>query len=269
MLATTSLTSRRRGRRRRIMLMALLAMAFLGATAAEAGATLRVVNHVDPAGDPTVIKYQLQFPPPDPAIEFNLVNGEYKSFGVKSGTYTVQALPPAGWQVADIQCAGLTPANFAIDVPNGRVTIVHGQAAEDTCSFTNRRATPSTGGGGTPPSSVSPSPPAEELSKGVVLPRGPALVRVSAGLRFAAATVRITQRSVIKAQLLWHKTRVVGSARVAHKPGTHVVKVALKKKYLRRFRRNGLKRITLALRVVVRGANGATKVFRYGVVVRL
>ena len=101
-----------------------------------------------------------------------------------------------------------------------------------------------------------------------MLPRGAALVKVSVGRRFATATVRITQRSVIKAQLL-HGKLVVGTKRVTHKPGTYPVKVTLSSKSRRQLVHRGLKRATFTLRVAVTGSNGATKVFRYRVLVRL
>ena len=100
------------------------------------------------------------------------------------------------------------------------------------------------------------------------MPVGTALLRVTTGRGFVSASVRISRRSVIKAQLLKGK-RVVGTARVTREAGTHAVKVLLKTKDRRRFQRQGLKRITLTLKVVIVGSNGSTKVFRYGVVVRL
>jgi hypothetical protein len=247
--------------------LAVSILALMG-VAAPAQATLRIINHDEPAGDPTKITYRLssateaQFAP-----DFSLVDGEYKSFGVKPGTYTVQALVPAGWQVGDIQCVGPSPADFTVDVPNGRVTTVHGPNAEQTCAFTNRRVSASGGGQTTPTSGVAPSVPASEASK-VALPKKPALLRVRSGRRFASATVRITRRSVIKAQLLSGK-RVVGSARVTHQAGTYVVRVNVSRKQLSRLRAGGRQRATLTLKVVVVAANKATSVFRYRAIVRL
>jgi hypothetical protein len=273
MLETTSVKDRphghghRRphGHRHMVVLLALLVLTFLAATAAEAGATLRIANHNDPAGDPTVMKYRLTGTTLTTPIDFELHNGEDKSFGAASGTYTFQALLPAGWQVGDIQCVGLTPQDFAIDVANGRVTVKHGVGAEHTCAFTNRRLS-ATGGSSSP--GVAPSPPASELPK-VVLPRKPALLRVVAGRGFARATVRITRRSVIKGQLLRHRTRVVGTKRIVAAAGTHVLKVSLKRDVRRQLRRRGLKRVRLTLRIVVVARNGGAHVFRYGVLVRL
>jgi hypothetical protein len=253
------------GHRHMIVLLALLVLTFLAATTAEAGATLRIANHNDPAGDTTVIKYRLSSPALTTPIDFELHNGEDKSFGAAAGTYTIQALLPAGWQVGDIQCVGPRPQDFAIDVANGRVTVTHMAGDEHTCAFTNRRLS-ATGGSSSP--GVAPSPPASELPN-VVLPRKPALLRVVAGRGFAKATVRITRRSVIKCQLLRHRTRVVGTKRVVATAGTHVVKVSLKRKIRRQLRRRGMKRVMLTLRVAVVARNGAAHVFRYGVLVRL
>ena len=96
----------------------------------------------------------------------------------------------------------------------------------------------------------------------------PALLRVRGGRRFARATIRIARKSVIKVQLRKGK-RVVGTTRVTRKAGTHVVKVALRKKWRLRYQRQGRKRVTLTLRVVVVGSNRAAKVFTSGVIVRL
>ena len=85
---------------------------------------------------------------------------------------------------------------------------------------------------------------------------------------FPLATIRLSRQSVIKAQLL-QGTKVVGTARVTKNAGTHVVKVSLTKKARRAFQRQGRKRVTLTLKVVVVGNNKATKVFRYRVVVRI
>ena len=62
---------------------------------------------------------------------------------------------------------------------------------------------------------------------------------------------------------------MVGTTRVTRKAGTHVVKVALRKKWRRRYQRRGRKRVTFILRVVVVGRNGARKIFTPGVIVRL
>jgi hypothetical protein len=80
--------------------------------------------------------------------------------------------------------------------------------------------------------------------------------------------VRITRRSVIKAQLLSGK-RVVGSARVTHQAGTYVVRVNVARRQLARLRAGGHTRATLTLKVVVVEANKATSVFRYRAIVRL
>jgi hypothetical protein len=246
------------------LLITVLVLSFFAATAAEAGATLGIVSHNNPAGDPTLMTYRLMKPPDTtPYVpDFTLGDGVDKSFGVKPGTYTFQALPPAGWQVADIQCVGRgVPGEFAIDVANGQVTANHQLGDEQYCSFTNRKIGAAAG------TSVSPVVPTAQLPK-VTLPTGPVLLRVIGGSGFATAKVRLTRPSVIKGQLLY-KGAVVGTGRVTHKAGTWVVKVSLTNKAKRQFRSQGRKRVTLTLRVVVKGNNKATKVFRFGVVVRL
>jgi hypothetical protein len=260
------------GRRRRRSAskgaLAVCVLAIMGAAAPAAQATLRVINHNEPAGDPTAIGYRLSSTTVAQLVpDFMLVDGEPRSFGPGPGTYTIQALVPAGWQVGDIQCVGPSPADFAIDVPNGRVTMVHGQNVEQTCAFTNRRASASVGGQAAAGSGVAPAVPASELSK-VTLPKKPALVRIRSGRRYASATVRITRRSVIKAQLLSGK-RVVGSTRVTHQAGTYVVRVNVARRQLARLRAHGHTRATLTLKVVIVAANKATSVFRYRAIVRL
>jgi hypothetical protein len=99
----------------------------------------------------------------------------------------------------------------------------------------------------------------------VVMPRKPALLRVTTGRGFAEATVRITRRSVITGRLLRGGSRVVGTKRVLARAGTHVVRVSLKRKVRRQLRRRGVERVTLTLRIAVVARSGATHVFRYRV----
>src|SRR5438034_712540 len=83
----------------RIARLAVLCFTFFAVAAPSAHATLRVVNHNDPAGDPTLINYRLSSSTnPAVLVNFALHDGEDKSFGVLPGTYTVQALLPSGWQ---------------------------------------------------------------------------------------------------------------------------------------------------------------------------
>jgi hypothetical protein len=259
-----SVACRRRGFLRRGMLLAIAAGVLLGATAAEAGATVDVTNHNDPAGDPTVIAYRFFYPPPTAPVDFALHDGEYQNFGPFAGAAVVQVVLPAGWEVEDIQCSGTTPQSaFAIDKANGRVTINHGETDEQYCSFTNRRKSASGGAS----SGVSPAPP-PNLATSIAIPDKPALLHVKAGRRFADATIRITRRSVIKSQLLWHG-HVVGTAREVRKPGTYDVTVSIRPSTTRRFRQQGRKRVTLTLRVVVVASRRPAHVFRYRVVVPL
>jgi hypothetical protein len=240
----------------------------LGVAAPEAGATLRTVNHIDPAGDPTVISYRIEGAPffVTPTV-FQLTDGDYRSFGPKGGTYTVSAMLPQGWQVADIRCVSSSGVNdFTIDIPNGRVTVPHGEGEHDTCTFTNRRIPPS--GPSAPSPGISPAPPRSEVPASV-LPRRPALVGVVAGRRFAGATVRITRESIIKGRLLSSRGKTVGAARIRRKPGTHVLRVQLKRKVVRTMRRRGVRKVTLTLRVAVTArSSGATHVFMHRVLVK-
>ncbi len=272
MACPTLLADPRPRRRRRIVLLATLVVAFMGAMAPQASATLEVQSYNNPAGDPTRITYRMFAGGPEPLIpDFTLGDGETTSFGpdpnVYGPSYTFQALPPAGWQVADIQCASTSgPDAFAYDIANGRVTITHGVGQDHFCAFTNRK-TSGSGSGGAAGGATGFSPTAPGTSPSS-RSKAPALLRVRGGRRFASATIRIARRSVIKAQLRKSK-RVVGTTRVTRKAGTHVVKVALSKKGRQRYQRRGRKRVTFILRVVVVGSNGATKIFTPRVIVRL
>jgi len=264
----------------RIVLLTVLSLASFALVASTAHATLRVINHNDPAGDPTRITYRLSTPTRSPLIpDFQLPDEQCQlpqdashcgtSFGVDptiyGTTYIVQALVPPGWRTEAIECIGQGfPGEFTKDVANGRVTLVHqSKTAEQTCAFTNGRVS---GSGGQASSGVSPSVPASEASK-VTVPRGPALIGIRVGRGFAAATVRIARRSVIRCQLL-SGTTVVGTARVVRNAGTQTVRVTLRKKTWRSLLARGLKRKTFTLKVTV-VAGKATHVFRHRVLVRL
>jgi hypothetical protein len=269
------------GLRRRTGLLTALILIGVSVPAATASATIRVQNYNDPAGDPMVASYSFQLPPPSEAIDFTLADRADRSFGPGPGTYVMQSRLPAGWRVADIQCVGPSPTDFAIDVAGGRVTITHGPGAEQTCSFTNRRIAapgsspptgtptqPPAGGSTTTPSGVAPTPLNAELPV-VSLPRTPALIGVVGGRASAVATLRLVRRSVLRAQLLWHGTRVVGSTRVVREAGTRTVTVRLTKEGRRLLLRQGLKRPRLTLRVVVVQGKRPPRVFTFGVLVRL
>jgi hypothetical protein len=244
------------------LLGTFVAIAF-AVTAPTASATVEIHSHNDPAGDPTVITYRIQPPAPAAPVGFPLRDGEYKGFGPFEGVVVVQALVPSGWHVADIQCTGPNPAEFTIDVPNGRVTMQHGYTEDQICSFTNRAGSAS----GESSSGVTPAP-SQGLQPGQPLPRGPALLGVKTGRGYAAATVRITRRSVIKTQL-WRGKRVVGTSRIVRKAGVYDVTVSIDPKLRRALRHDGRKRVQLTLRVVVAPIGGLTRVFRYRVLVRL
>ena len=282
MIHRISVLTRGRTASAKMLLAAFLVLGFTGASASQAWATLEIQSYNDPAGDPTPMSYMLLMGgqpssgvTPNP---FVLTEGERKSFGPVQGSYTWKGLPPAGWRVAAINCQRVDaspgavqaprPGEFVVDLANGQVTVDHRTGEDQFCAFTNQKVA---GSGSSPSgqgssSGVSPTVPTSGAVASV--PAGAALLRVTSGRRFASASVRISRRSVIKAQLLKGK-RVVGTARVTREAGTHAVKVFIKAKDRRRFQRQGLKRVTLTLKVVIVGSNGFTKVFRYGVVVRL
>jgi hypothetical protein len=265
--------------RTKLLLVALLVLGFTGASASQAWATLEIQSYNDPAGDPTLMSYMLLTAgQPSPGVTpnpFVLTEGERKSFGPLQGIYTWKGLPPAGWKVAAINCQRVDPrtgapqvprpGEFVTDLANGQVTVDHRTGEDQFCAFTNQKVA---GSGSSPTGQGSSSGVSPTLPTAASLPVGTALLRVTTGRRFASASVRISRRSVIKAQLLKGK-RVVGATRVTRDAGTHAVKVFLTTKDRRRFQRQGLKRVTLTLKVVVVASNGFTKVFRYGVVVRL
>jgi hypothetical protein len=250
------------GRRSGIVPLALLIVGFLSVAAADAGATLRVESHNDPAGDETPITYRLDNPAwTRSPIEFALRGGETTSFGPQPGTYTVQAFPPSGWKVNDIRCIGPDPAEFVIDVPHGLVTLTHRQGAEQTCAFTNGKVNAS----GPPSSGVSPSPPPAELPK-VKLPDEVALLGVFPGKGSVAVKLRLIKQSVISVQLR-HGVRVRARKRVVRKAGTRVVRVSLRSETRRRFRERGRRRVPFTVRIRVAERGGTTKVFWYGVII--
>ena len=279
MVHRISVSTRGRTARTKLLLVALLVLGFTGASASLAWATLEIQSYNDPAGDPTLMSYMLLTAgQPSPGVSpnpFVLTEGERKSFGPLQGIYTWKGLPPAGWKVAAINCQRVNPTTgapqaprpgeFMIDLANGQVTVDHRTGEDQFCAFTNQKVA---GSGSSPSGQGSSSGVSPTLPTAASLPVGTALLRVTTGRRFASATVRISRRSVIKAQLLKGK-RVVGAKRVTREAGTHAVKVFLNTKDRRRLQRQGLKRVTLTLKVVVRASNGFTKVFRYGVVVRL
>jgi len=275
--------ARRGSRSRRVRLTtaslsgAVVALSLGWASAAQA--TMRIDNRLDPAGDPTAIPYSFSSPTFSPPRQFSLGDGGEQTYGGDPGQYTAQALPPAGWRVADIQCVGPRgPGDFTIDVPNQRVTMTHVDPINDnqTCTFTVRRSSASTGsgpggtGGGagsaqTP--GVTPAPPAGELPS-VVVPRKTALLAVGSGLRFATASIRSPRRAVVKARLTWHG-HVLGTTRAERGPGTYAVRVTINSKWRARLKRAGRQRVTATLRIVVREIHGPTTVFDYGVIVHL
>jgi hypothetical protein len=276
----TPVATRRRGPRTRILLVAVLVLAFSGAMASNAWATLEIQSNNNPGGDPTLQSYALYNS--DGTLRaglkenknpFTLTEGERRSVGPPAGTYIWQAMPAAGWKVGDIQCFRVDPSTgnavpslpgeFAIDIANGRVTINHADGQDEYCAFTNvliSAANPG-GGSGSGSSGVSPTLPGTVTGK-------TALLRVLGGVHYAKAQVRISRKSVIRLSLLKGKN-VVGTARYTRKAGTPTLTVRLRDSYRKSLKRKGVKKVTLTLKITIVGSNKATKVFRYGVVVRI
>jgi hypothetical protein len=279
----TSVATRRRGPRTRILLVAVLVLAFSGAMASNAWATLEIQSNNNPAGDPTLQSYALYNSDgtlraglKDGLNPFSLTEGERRSVGPPAGTYIWQAMPAAGWKVGDIQCFRVDPTTgnaipslpgeFAIDVAGGRVTINHADGQDEYCAFTNVLISAAAPGGGTSGSGVSPTLPGTvtgSLSQGKT-----ALLRVLGGVHYAKAQVRISRKSVIRLSLLKGKS-VVGTARYTRKAGTPTLTVRLRDSYRKSLKRKGVKKVTLTLKITIVGSNKATKVFRYGVVVQV
>lgn len=274
--------TRRRGPRTRILLVAVLVLAFSGAMASNAWATLEIQSNNNPAGDPTLQTYALYNGDgtlrgglKDNLNPFALTEGERRSVGPPAGTYIWQAMPAPGWKVGDIQCFHVDPGSgnaiptlpgeFAIDVAAGRVTINHADGQDEYCAFTNVKITASgpIGGSGSGVSPTLPGTVTGSLSQGKT-----ALLRVLGGLHYAKAQVRISRKSVIRLSLLKGKS-VVGTARYTRKAGTPTLTVKLRDSYRRSLKRKGVKKVTLTLKITIVGSNKATKVFRYGVVVQV
>jgi hypothetical protein len=242
----------------------LIIVAVLTVTAADAGATVRVESHNDPAGNPTGITYRLDSPQwTREPIDFVLHDGGTTSYGPKPGTYTVQALPPPGWKVNDIQCIGPDPADFTIDVAHGVVTMTHRAGSEQTCSFTNGRV----GASGPPSAGVAPSPPPDELPK-VEVPRKVALLGVFPGRGFVDVRLRVIRRSTIKLHLR-RGTRILAHKRVVRRAGVRRVRIRLRTDTRQWFRDRGHKRALFMLKIRVADRRGNKKVFWYRVIVRL
>jgi hypothetical protein len=278
----TPVATRRRGPRTRILLVAVLVLAFSGAMASNAWATLEIQSNNNPGGDPTLQSYALYNSDgtlraglKDDKNPFTLTEGERRSVGPPAGTYIWQAMPAQGWKVGDIQCVRVdpttgdaipsVPGEFAIDIANGRVTINHADGVDEYCAFTNVliAAAPPGGGGSSGVSPTLPGTVTGSLSQGKT-----ALLRVLGGLHYAKAQVRISRKSVIRLSLLRGK-KVVGTARYTRKAGTPTLRVKLRDSYRRSLKRKNVKKVTLTLKITIVGSNKATKVFRYGVVVQI
>jgi hypothetical protein len=273
--------TRRRVPRSRTLLITVLVLSFFAATAAEAGATLEIQSYNNPAGDPTLQTYGLLNSDSTPRggiaqNPFTLTEGESKSFGPPAGTYIWQATPAAGWKVGDIQCVHKDPATgnaplpgeFAIDVANGRVTINHADGEDEYCAFTNLKISSGGAGGGSGAGGSGVAPTVPGTVTGSLSTGSTALLRVLGGVHYAKAQVRIARRSVIKLQLL-KGTKVVGTARFTRKAGTPTLKVSLNRSFRKSLQRQGRKKVTLTLKITIVGSNRFTKVFRYGVVVKV
>ena len=252
----------------------VLGLCGAGAATQPAGATLLVQSHTDPAGDPALFSYHIDFPGGLAPADFQLSDGQESAHGPFAGQAVAAEVPPAGWYVADIRCVGPDPAAFAIDVPNGRVTVQHRINDEQICSFTNRRnpvspspAAPPAGSSPAPSEGIAPAPPTSAVRQ-VAAPRRAALTAVAPRRRGAMGRVVLVKRSVVKTQLLWHG-HVVGTSRVVRAAGRYDVTVRLRPSVVRKLRHAGRKRVTMTLRMVVVPNRGATRVIRSGVIVPL
>lgn len=255
--------------RARTVPLALLIIAFVGATAANASATLRIASHNYPAGDPTPINYRLENPSWSASpFDFVLRDGEDRAFGQPAGAYTARALLPPGWKVISIDCIGPDrPGSFVIDVPNAQVTMNHQDGDEQTCSFTNGKASASGAPSGSGVSGISPSPPAQELAK-VKVPKRVALLGVRGRRGYAEVSLRLIRRSVIKLQLL-RGTRVIARRQVRRRAGRRVVRIWVPASMRQRLRSQGRERVLLTLKLRVIDRSGRAKRFRYKVIVPL
>lgn len=170
-----------RGRRgARFALAVVAALCALGALAGTAGATgsqqqgdsgyagLSITKQTDPAGDPTVFNFKVEFTAhpgdacaedPDPAIvgcrdgnevpvpaTFTLTGGQTKDFGhIHKGYYTVSELTQSGWKLVDIQCAP-TDADpndaYQVDLTAGSVKIELSNGETKGCTFKNTKEAP-------------------------------------------------------------------------------------------------------------------------------
>jgi len=285
---STSVATGRRGPRFRMLLVAALVLAFSGAMASNAWATLEIQSNNNPAGDPTLQTYALYNEDgslrgglKDGLNPFTLTAGERRSVGPPAGVYVWQAMPAAGWKVGDIQCLHVDPATgnaiptlpgeFNINISLGRVTINHQDGQDEYCAYTNVKISAGGTGGGSGAgtgagSGVSPTLPGTvsgSLSQGKT-----ALLRVIGGLHFAKAQVRISRKSTIKLTLL-QGPNTVGTARYTRKAGTPTLTVTLRDSYRGSLRRQGREKVTLTLKITIVGSNKAKKTFSYGVVVRI
>src|SRR4051794_27824845 len=107
----------------RTALVAGVLLILLGGAAPQGRATVRVINHNDPAGDPTVIAYHEE--DPRGPSDFRLGDGEFMSFGPFEGQASAQVIEPPGWELVDIQCVGSPLSSFVIDRAQGKVTAFH------------------------------------------------------------------------------------------------------------------------------------------------
>jgi hypothetical protein len=233
--------------------------------AGPAAATVRVENHNDPAGDPTVISYQLINPDWSASpFAFSLRDNDFKTFGQPPGAYTARALLPPGWKTTAIRCVGPgRPGDFEIDVPNGQVTMNHQQDDEQSCAFTNRRLSAP----GAPSSGLSPSPAPNELPK-VRLPRRVALLSVVPGKGRVTASIRLMRSSHVRLRL-FRRDRVIATKLVHRKAGKRVITIAMPKELRKRLRARGRTEVVLTLKIKVIPRHGPKKAFRYTAIVPL
>jgi hypothetical protein len=124
-------SGRQRRRPDRIATLTVAILLSMAVAAPSANATLRVINHNDPAGDPTNITYSLSTPDRVLVPTFVLPDEDCllpqdaehcgTSFGVDptiyGPTYIIKMVTD-GWRTEDIQCIGIgDPGEFTKDPP--------------------------------------------------------------------------------------------------------------------------------------------------------
>ena len=114
-----------------MLLLLLLPLLIGGPAAAEDGTELLLIKVTDPAGDPTPFPIRITGGPGvDQTVPVQ--DGQPVFVPLPSGTYAVEELVPAGWQLVSVVCVG--------DDTDSSYRIVLSEEEFATCTFTNRKA---------------------------------------------------------------------------------------------------------------------------------